>query len=152
VDASATASTLSIPDCVWDPQDAARVLADPDSSPELRDAALLVVVLAYRADKRWSELLLKVLQPEMARRLNKRLRPRPPVISDADLRFQFTLEVLEAAAFMPMPADARHVDRRVVRRAGMVVWRWLRDELHYQEAIEPLPNEDDDEEDEEDEQ
>jgi hypothetical protein len=125
-----------------DPDTAAKAVRDPLSQPELRDAALLAIVRAYRADSQWGSVLVDLLRAEISNRL-RRMRPRPPVIRDGDLRQQMVVEVLEAAAEMPMPPETRHVDRRIVRRAGWKLLLWLRSEALYQEATEPLPDPDD---------
>lgn len=115
---------------------------DPDGTLAERDAGLREVVLAYRADHSWSPLLLELLAPAMARRL-PRLQFQPPGIAAADVRQQLVLEVLQAAASMPMPAGASFVERRILRRAVRCVVRALEKEQAYRDWTDP-PNEDDD--------
>jgi len=144
VDAQVVAQVEHGPDCAWrDPMAAAEAFHALGASLAVRDAALLVVVEAYRADTKWSALLLDLLRPEMAFRVAV-FRPRPPVIDAADIYSQLVLEILRAAAKMPLPPDARRVGYRIVRRAGWAVNRWLRREANYQAHLEPLPNEDED--------
>lgn len=144
MDASVLAQDLHKADSAClDPASAAQVCRDPAASPSDRDAALLVLVSAYRADSSWAAVLLELLDPEMAQR-RKHFRAQPPVISHSDIRMQLTVEVLKAAAQMPLPPDARRVGYRIVRRAGWMVNRWLLREARYQEPLAPLPEGDED--------
>ena len=109
---------------------------DPRGTPAEYDAGLREVVLAYRADHSWSPLLLELLAPAMARRL-PRLQLQPPGIAAADVRQLLVLEVLQAAADMPMPAGATFVERRILCRAVRCVVRALEKEEEYRDWTEP---------------
>src|SRR5213596_2424306 len=69
-----------------------------------RDRLLESVVLAYRSGDRqsWGGVLLDLLTPALLKRLGL-FRPEPPVIDAEDLRAEFVLQLLEAAATMPFP-------------------------------------------------
>ena len=91
-----------------------------------RSLGLLAVVLAYRAGPRrvWGPVLLDLLAPAMLARL-QRLRAEPPVIDEEDLRQQLVLEVLRAAAGMPLPENPIYLRSRLMARANQGMWRWL---------------------------
>ena len=91
-----------------------------------RSLGLLAVVLAYRAGPRrvWGPVLLDLLAPAMLARL-QRLRAEPPVMDEEDLRQQLVLEVLRAAAGMPLPENPIYLRSRLMARANQGVWRWL---------------------------
>jgi hypothetical protein len=123
---------------------------DPDAPPNERDAGLREVVLAYRSDRSWSPLLLELLAPGMARRLAL-LQPQQPVITEDDVRQQLVVEVLQAAATMPLPLGARFVERAILLRAMRQVVRCLEREEEHRDWTEPLPEDDDDNDEEEEE-
>ena len=108
----------------------ARVSAN-DATGE-RDRLLCAVVNAYRIGDRqvWSAVLLDLLAPAMLRRLAA-FRVQSNSIDAADLRQQLVVEVLAAAASMPLPSGARFVERRLVLRAGQGVRRWLQRERRW---------------------
>ena len=91
-----------------------------------RSLGLLAVVLAYRAGPRrvWGPVLLDLLAPAMLARL-QRLRAEPPVMDEEDLRQQLVLEVLRAAAGMPLPENPIYLRSRLMARANQGMWRWL---------------------------
>ena len=91
-----------------------------------RSLGLLAVVLAYRAGPRrvWGPVLLDLLAPALLARL-QRLRAEPPVMDEEDLRQQLVLEVLRAAAAMPLPANPGYLRSRLMARANQGMWRWL---------------------------
>ncbi len=147
MDATLFARAVSEPDEAFPPEVAAQTFSDPAAGADERNASLLAVVRAYRRDRRHGGLLLELFGPAIAEHL-LRFEPQPAVISDADLRSQMVVEVLHAAAYMPMPADAHDVELRILRRAGWMVHRWLAREARYQADIAPLPEPGDDDDDE----
>jgi hypothetical protein len=104
-----------------------------------RSRRLMVVVLAYRSGprQRWAPILLDLLAPALLASL-RRLRPEPPVLTEEDIRQQLVVEVLQAAATMPLPAKLSYLRRRLVARANQGVRRWLERERRRQGRQEPL--------------
>jgi hypothetical protein len=94
-----------------------------------RDRMLQAIVWHYRTGPRdlWASVLLDLLTPAILVRL-ARYRIEPPAVDAEDIRQQFVVELLAAAATMPMPLNAGFVERRLVLRAGQGVRRWLRKE------------------------
>jgi len=123
---------------------------EPSAPPWEKDACLREVVRAYRADRSWSPLLLELLAPAMAAWLAG-IEPAPPVIDEDDVRQQLLLEVLEAAATMPLQ-NPQFLERAIIDRASREVERWLFCEEELIDITEPLPTDDDDDGDQEDEQ
>ena len=122
--------------------DLAQQARDPSLSPSERDAGLREVVIAYRADRSWSPLLLELLAPAIARRLPF-LRAQQPVISDSDIRQQLLVEVLHVAATLALPVGVPYVERRIMRLATKRVVRCLWAEERHRDWSEPLLEEDD---------
>ena len=104
-----------------------------------RAEALLAVVLAYRAGPRaiWAPVLLDLLAPSILTRL-RRLVARPPVLDPEDLRQAFVLELLEAAASIPLPDDPRFLQRQLMSRANQAVRRSLVAEQRAQSNQRPI--------------
>jgi len=86
----------------------------------------MAAVLAYRRESRqiWGPVLLDLMAPTILASL-RRLRELPPVMDAEDLRQNLILEVLSAAAEMPLPADPTYMRRRLMARANQGVRRWL---------------------------
>ena len=104
-----------------------------------RDRLLESVVMAYRAGDRqvWAAVLLDLLTPAVLERL-RHFRPESPAIDSDDVRDEFVVQLLEAAATMPFPAGLRFVERRLILRAGQGVRRWLRKERRWRGACQTL--------------
>ena len=117
----------------------ARARASTNQASGERDRLLESVVMAYRFGDRqvWAAVLLDLLTPAVLGRL-RAYRPEPPAIDSDDVRDQFIAELLDAAATMPFPPDARYVERRLILRAGQGVSRWLRKERRWRSACHPL--------------
>lgn len=94
-----------------------------------RDRLLEAVIADYRKGPRevWAAVLLDLLTPAILDRLS-RYREELPSVDVEDIRQQFVVELLSAAATMPMPSGVPFVERRLVLRAGQGVRRWLRKE------------------------
>ena len=94
-----------------------------------RGECLMAIVLAYREGPRevWGPVLLDLLAPALLARL-QRLRTERPVMDDEDVRQQLVVELLSAAARMPLPEEPCHLRRRLMARANQGVRRWLQRE------------------------
>ena len=98
-----------------------------------RGRALMPIVLAYREGPRelWGPILLDLLAPALLARL-RRLRTEPPVMDDEDIRQQLVMELLSAAAGMPLPTEPSYLRSRLMARANQAVRRWLQRERRRQ--------------------
>ena len=105
---------------------------------EGRDRLLRQVMQSYRTEdtRLWASVLLDLIAPAILARL-VRFTATPPVITSEDISQQLLAEVLIAAATMPLPDNARFVERRLMLRAGQAVSRWLRREHRRQSSQEP---------------
>jgi len=117
----------------------ARARASTNDATGERDRLLETIVMAYRVGDRqvWAAVLLDLLAPAMLARL-RLFRPEPPGVDADDVRAEFVVQLLEAAATMPFPADVRFVERRLVLRAGQGVRRWLRKERCWRGASQAM--------------
>src|SRR4029077_5941982 len=90
---------------------------------------LMAIVLAYKAGPRkvWGPVLLDVMAPSLLARL-RRLRAEPPVVDGEDIRQQLVLELLHAAARMPLPEEPGYLRSRLMARANQGVRRRLQRE------------------------
>jgi hypothetical protein len=91
-----------------------------------RGRSLRAIVDAYRVGPRelWGPVLLDLLAPALLARL-QRLRAEPPAMDEEDIRQQLVLELLHAAATMPLPAEPGYLKSRLMARANQGVWRRL---------------------------
>jgi len=119
-----------------------RARATTNEASGERDRLLLEIVLAYRRgpQKPWAAALLDLLTPAVLERL-KRYDSEPPAIDPEDIRQQFVLELLWAAAHMPLPPGADFVERRLILRAGQGVRRWLARERRWRALQAPITSE-----------
>ena len=103
---------------------------DRTRSIEERDVTLREAVQAYRRGPRnkWGPVVLELLAPAILVRLGL-FEELLPVIPLEDLRQQLVVEVLDAAAHMPLPDNARYIKQRVMRRAAKRMTRWLAREI-----------------------
>ena len=103
---------------------------DRTRSIEERDVTLREAVQAYRRGPRskWGPVVLELLAPAIMVRLGL-FEEQWPVIGLDDLRQQLVVEVLDAAAHMPLPDNARYIKQRVMRRAAKRMTRWLAREI-----------------------
>lgn len=88
--------------------------------------SLMAIVLAYRQGPRklWGPVLLELMAPSLLARL-KRLRTEPPVMDAEDVRQQLVMELLLAAARMPLPEEPGYLRSRLMARANQGVRRRL---------------------------
>jgi hypothetical protein len=100
-----------------------------DRRPGGGGRSLMAIVLAYREGPRevWGPILLDLLAPALLARL-RRLRTEPPVMDDEDVRQQLVMELLFAAARMPLPEEPGYLRSRLMARANQGVRRWLQRE------------------------
>jgi hypothetical protein len=114
-------------------------LRDPALSYIERDHLLAAAIRRYRSEdvRLWGPVLLELLAPAIMARLD-RFSAVPPVVDEDDIAQQFLVEVLVAAATMPLPPEARFVERRLMRRAAYLTARWLRREGARQSQLTPL--------------
>jgi hypothetical protein len=99
---------------------------DHNASLAERNRCLAAIVTAYRRGPRrlWGPVLLDLLAPAILERL-QRLRAQPPTIDDEEVRQQFLVEVLGAAAYIPLPENPIWVKGQIMSRANQAVRRWL---------------------------
>lgn len=109
------------------------------AAPADPDQRLARVIAAYRCGPRavWAPVLLDLLAPAMISRL-KRLRAEPPAVDEEDLRQQLVVEVLLAAATIPLPANPAWQKKQILSRANQAVRRWLQQEHRQQLRQRPL--------------
>jgi len=98
-----------------------------------RGRRLRAIVNSYRQGPRelWAPVLLDLLAPALLARL-QRLRAEPPVMDEEDIRQQLVLELLRAAAAMPLPTENRFLKTALIARANQGVSRWLAREARRQ--------------------
>lgn len=104
-----------------------------------RDQLLYLVVQRYREDarSRWAPVLLEVLAPPLLVRLT-RFRTSFPAIDEDDVAQQFLMELLAAAATIPLENE-RYLERRLLMRASDRVSRWLQREARLGALVSPDP-------------
>lgn len=91
-----------------------------------RNRGLAAIVEAYRIGPRrlWGPVLLDLLAPAIIERL-QRLRAEPPAMDEEEIRQQFVVEVLRAAAHIPLPENPAWAKSQILSRANQPVRRWL---------------------------
>jgi len=105
-------------------------LRSRDACPEERGRLWKALLGSYRAgpSRLWGPIVLEALAPALLRALAK-YKPVLPFIAEEDVSQQMVLEVLQAAADMPLPGDATLIPRAIVRRAEFRLLRGLRREI-----------------------
>lgn len=112
------------------PQDARVLVAHArdlkNASLAERNRYLAAIVAAYRCGPRrlWGPVILDLLAPAILERL-QRLRAQPPAMDEEELSQQFVVEVLRAAAYIPLPENPAWVKGQILSRANQAVRRWL---------------------------
>jgi hypothetical protein len=106
---------------------------DPRTSLAERNRNLAQVIAAYRQGPRrlWGPVVLDLLAPAILQRL-QRLRAQPPTIDEEELRQQFVVEVLRAAAYIPLPDHPGWAKGQILSRANQAVRRGLAREARRQ--------------------
>lgn len=100
-----------------------------------RDRLLAEFVVAYRAGPRqlWGPVILDLLAPGLIELLQL-IRAEPPIGDEEEIRQQLVMEVLRAAATIPIHRGGRDMKGRILRRAYKYVVRWLIREGRHQEG------------------
>jgi len=90
-----------------------------------RDRLLAELLTAYRAGPRhqWGPVILDLLAPALLELLMM-FRPVPPLLDEDEIRQQLVLELLRAAARIPI-RDGFDLQDRLLARAYKYVVRWL---------------------------
>ena len=91
-----------------------------------QDEVLASAIRAYRYGPAalWGPTLLGMLGPALVR-MASRLPAQLPAVDEEDIDQQVIVEVLRAAALMPLPDDCRFVQRRLIAYAAKRLSRWL---------------------------
>jgi len=123
-----------------------KVLPEVRRTRRGRDVLLWELIGLYRRGQRqlWAPLLLELMGLAMSHRL-QRYQALDPTLDADDIAQQLAIEVLEAALNIPLPAEPRWVEARLLKRATKRLQRWLAKEAKKQSCQEPLPAPDDDE-------
>lgn len=110
-----------------------------------RDRLLAEIVVAYRSGPQelWAPVILDLLAPAMVRILRRTRRKaeriadmwdpdEPLIVDEEEVRQQLVMEVLRAAATMPLHPGGRAMKSRVLRRANRYLVRWLKRDFRHQ--------------------
>ncbi len=94
--------------------------------PAERNRLLAKIVAAYRRGPRqlWAPVILDLLAPALIESLHW-FRAEPPALDDEEIRQQLVMEVLRAAATMPIHEGGRQMKIRLLSQANRAVVRWL---------------------------
>jgi hypothetical protein len=102
--------------------------ARDSSNTELaeRNRLLAEIVAAYRAGPRelWGPVILDLLAPALVQLLQW-FRAEPPAMDDEEISQQLVMEILRAAATIPIHKDGCDMKVRLLARAYTYVVRWL---------------------------
>lgn len=104
----------------------ARARDSMNTGPDERNRLLAEIVAAYRAGPRqlWGPVILDLLAPALIELLQW-IRAEPPTVDEEEIRQQLVLEVLRAAATIPIHRGGRDMKVRLLARAHKYVVRWL---------------------------
>ena len=118
-----------------DPAELRARARDRSLSPAEHDEVFAIAVYRYRAGPRqvWAPVVLELLAPAIMQRITRLLPPEGGVKDSEDLSHQYLLEVLRAAARLPLRRESNYLRLRVLRRADKGIGRWLEREASYQE-------------------
>ena len=110
-----------------------------------RDQLLTEILVAYRCGPRaqWAPAILDLLAPalvRMVRRIGQKSAEiaalwdpdEPPTIDENELRQQMLMEVLRAAASIPLRPGGRGMKTRLLKRVNTYLIRWVKHEFRYQ--------------------
>lgn len=91
-----------------------------------RNRLLAQIVVAYRVGSRqlWGPVMLDLLAPALVELLQW-LRAEPPAMDEEEIRQQLVMEILAAAARIPIHKNGRDMKVRLLARANKYVVRWL---------------------------
>ncbi len=91
-----------------------------------RNRLLAEIVTAYRAGPRelWGPVILDLLAPALVELLQW-FRAEPRAMDDQEIRQQLVMEILRAAARIPIHEDGCDMKVRLLDRAYKYVVRWL---------------------------
>jgi hypothetical protein len=94
-----------------------------------RNRLLGKIVAAYQRGPRelWAPVILDLLAPALIDSLQW-LRAEPPVLDDEEIRQQLVMEVLRAAATIPIQEGGRQMKIRILSQANRAVVRMLEKE------------------------
>jgi hypothetical protein len=123
----------------------ARARDTRNAGPAERDQLLAEIVAAYRCGpaELWAPVILDLLAPALVgilRRVDRRSHEiadmwdhhEPLVVDEDEVRQQLVLEVLRAAATIPLHPTGRAMKTRLLRRANRYLVRWLRRDFRHQ--------------------
>lgn len=107
----------------------ARARDSTSRTPAERNRLLAKIVAAYQKGPRqlWAPVILDLLAPALIDNLQW-LRAEPPVLDDEEVRQQLVMEVLRAAATIPIQEGGRQMKVRLLSQANRAVVRWLEQE------------------------
>jgi len=93
---------------------------------ERRDRLIAQALVGYRRGPKdfWGPLLLELLAPKLTIHVS-RLSVVEPYIDSQDVAQQLLVELLAAAASMPLPTNSRRWERALRLRAKTRLTRWL---------------------------
>lgn len=110
-----------------------------------RDQLLAEIVAAYRCGPRelWAPVILDLLAPalvRMVRRIEWKSQEiadlwdpdDPPAVDEEELRQQLLMEVLRAAATIPLRPGGRGMKSRLLKRVNSYLIRWVKREFRHQ--------------------
>ena len=116
-----------------------------------RDQLLAEIVAAYRSGPRalWAPVILDLLAPALVRMVLRIKRKseeiaelwdpdEPPTLDEEELRQQVLMEVLRAAATIPLRAGGRGMKTRLLKRVNTYLIRWVKREFRHQTRHRPL--------------
>jgi len=116
-----------------------------NAGPSERDRFLAEIVAAYRDGSRqlWSPVILDLLAPaliEIVRRIEKKSQEiadswdhdEPLVVDEEELRQRLVMELLGAAATIPIHPNGRAMKIRLLRHAYKYVVRWIKRDFRHQ--------------------
>ena len=104
-----------------------------------RDRLIAQALIGYRRGPKnfWGPLLLELLAPKLTT-LVSRMSTVEPFIDSEDVGQQLLLELLAAAASMPLPTNSRRWERALRLRAKTRLTRWMAREERRQLSSLPL--------------
>ena len=110
-----------------------------------RDRLLAEIVVAYRCGPRelWAPVILDLLAPALVR-IFRRIHEKseeisdmwdhdePLIVDEEEIRQQLVMEVLRAAATIPLRPGGRGMKTRLLKRVNSYLIRWVKREFRHQ--------------------